>query len=138
MWGNMIGLLPIILLVVWPLLSSIFSGLAPSPPAAPSMAFDAPPPPLYTLERTMPNFKVKYYLNPADVQAYTPSKLSTLDKKAEVLLVQQLRIKCENEMAHKQQLQYAAQGWFFPDPAKMELANDYDMEACRRLNSLGL
>jgi DnaJ family protein B protein 12 len=138
MWSTIIGLLPIILLVVWPILSSIFSGISSSTPSAPSMAFDAPHPPLYTMERTMPNFKVKYYLNPADIQSYSPSKLSTLDKKAEVLLVQQLRIKCENEMAHKQQLRNAAQGWFFPDPAKMELANDYQMEACRRLNSLGL
>jgi DnaJ family protein B protein 12 len=136
--STIIGVLPLIILVVVPLLSSIFSGITSATPSAPSMAFDVPHPPLYTMERTMPNFKVKYYLNPADVESYNPSKLSTLDKRAEVLLVQELRIKCENEMAHKQQLQNAAQGWFFPDPAKMELANHYDMEACRRLRSLGL
>ena len=105
-------------------------------PSAPSMVFDAPHPPLYTMERTMPNYKVKYYLNPADVESYNPAKLSTLDKEAEVLLVRQLRINCENEKAHVQELRNAAQGWFFPDPAKMEVANDYKMEACRRLNSL--
>ena len=138
MWSTIIGLLPILLLVVWPILSSIFSGLASSTPATPSMAFDEPHPPLYTMERTMPHFKVKYYLNPADVHAYNPSKLSSLDKRAEVVLVQQLRLKCENEMAHKQQLQNAAQGWFFQDPDKMEVANTFDMPACNRLNSLGV
>jgi DnaJ family protein B protein 12 len=55
------------------MLSSIFSGLALSIPSTPSIAFDAPAPPLYTMERIMPNYKVKYYLNPADVQSYSPS-----------------------------------------------------------------
>lgn len=137
-WSNLIGLLPILLLVVWPLLSSIFSGFTSAGPATPSMVFDQPHPPLYTMERTMPNYKVKYYLNPIDIAQYTPSKLHSLDRKAEVLLVQQLRNRCESEMQHKQQLRDAAQGWFFPDPDKMEVANAYEMPACRRLNSLRL
>ncbi|KAL1839822.1 hypothetical protein VTJ49DRAFT_1101 [Mycothermus thermophilus] len=67
-WSNFVGLLPILLLFGWPILSSIFSGLfTSSPPPTPSMAFDEPNPPLYTMERTMPNFGVKYYVNPADV-----------------------------------------------------------------------
>ncbi|KAL2175371.1 uncharacterized protein P884DRAFT_271642 [Thermothelomyces heterothallicus CBS 202.75] len=137
-WSNLVGYLPIILLLFWPVISSIFSGVFSSTPSTPSMVFDQPHPPLYTMERTMPHFKVKYYLNPADVHSYSQSKLSSLDKKAEVVLVQQLRLKCDNEMAHKQQLRNAAQGWFFQDPEKMELANTYDMPACRRLNSLGV
>ncbi|AEO71245.1 ae61672f-de9d-4e72-a859-720895c3240b [Thermothielavioides terrestris] len=138
-WSTLVGLLPILLLVIWPLLSSIFSGItSSSTPATPSMVFDDPHPPLYTVERTMPNLKVKYYLNPADIQSYSPSKLYSLDKKAEVLLVQQLRSRCESEMAHKRQLQEAAQGWFFPDPEKMEVANAYPMPACQRLNTLRL
>ncbi|KAL2131900.1 hypothetical protein VTI74DRAFT_4456 [Chaetomium olivicolor] len=135
-WSTIIGLLPILILLFWPILSSIFSGMASSTPATPSMAFDAPNPPLYTMERTMPRLKVKYYLNPVDVQSYSDSKLYSLDKKAEIILVQQLKLKCESEQQHKLQLQNAAQGWFRPDPEKMELANAYDMPACRRLKSL--
>lgn len=139
MWNTFVGMLPILVLVVWPLLSFIFSGFSwSSTPSTPSMVFDEPHPPLYTVERTMPNLNVRYYLNPAEIQSYSQSKLYSLDKKAEVVLVQQLRLKCENEMAHKQQLRNAAQGWFYQDPAKMELANSYDMPACRRLHSLGL
>jgi DnaJ family protein B protein 12 len=139
LWNTIVGLLPILLLFAWPILSSLFSTLfASTTPATPSMAFDEPNPPLYTMERTMPNLGVKYYVNPADVHSYSPSKLSSLDKRAEVVLVQQLRIRCENEMAHKQQLRNAAQGWFFQDPAKMELANAMDLPSCRRLNSLGV
>ncbi|EAQ86793.1 hypothetical protein CHGG_08046 [Chaetomium globosum CBS 148.51] len=137
-WTTIFGLLPILLLVVWPILSSIFSGISSSTPATPSMVFDEPHPPLYTMERTMPHFKVRYYLNPVDVHSYTPAKLASLDKRAEVVLVQQLRIKCENEVSHKQQLRNAAQGWFFQDPDKMEVAKAFDMPACNRLNSLGV
>ncbi|KAJ4306782.1 hypothetical protein N0V88_000149 [Collariella sp. IMI 366227] len=131
-WGTIIGLLPIFILLFWPIISSIFSGLAGSAPATPSMAFDAPNPPHYTMERTMPRLKVKYYLNPVDVQSYSDSKLYSLDKKAEIILVQQLRLKCESEQNHKLQLQQAAQGWFRPDPEKMEVANAFDMPASLR------
>lgn len=102
------------------------------------MVFDEPHPPLYTLERRMPNFGVPYYLNPRDVESYSQSKLYSLDKKAEVLLVQKLRVMCEEEMAHKQQLRNAAQGWIRPDPEKMEIANSYPMPACGRLKSMNL
>ncbi len=129
------GLLPILLLFIFPLLSSLFSG-GSSQPATPSMVFDQAHPPLYTMERTMPTFGVKYYLNPQEVQHYSASKLHTLDKKAELILVQQLRIKCEEEVTHKQRLREAAQGWFYQNPEKMEVANSFDMPACRRLKSL--
>ncbi|KAL2263870.1 hypothetical protein VTK26DRAFT_4666 [Humicola hyalothermophila] len=136
MWSTIIGLLPVLLLVFWPLLSSIFSAIIPSGPSTPSMAFEFPNPPTYTEGRTTPN-GVRYYVNPADIQSYSPSKLHTLDKNAEVLFIRGLRLKCEEEQSHRQQLRNEAQGWFFPDPAKMELANNYDMPACRRLKSFG-
>ena len=136
-WGTVMGLLPIILLFIFPLLSSIFEG-STSAPATPNIVFDAPHPPLYTLERTMPTLGTKYYLNPADVDKYTPSKMHTLDKKAEVILVQQLKVKCEDEVDHKRKLKEQAQGWFYQDPEKMAVANRYETPSCRRLNRLGL
>ncbi|KAK1836076.1 hypothetical protein QBC39DRAFT_326672 [Podospora conica] len=139
-WGTIMGLLPILLLFVFPLLSSLFSegGTFTSTPSTPNLVFDQPHPPLYTLERKMPTLGTKYYLNPADVATYTPSKLHTLDKKAEVILVQQLRVKCEDEAEHKRKLKEQAQGWFYQDPEKMAVASRYEMPSCRRLNRLGL
>jgi DnaJ family protein B protein 12 len=137
-WGTIMGLLPILLLFVFPLLSSLFSEGGTSTPSTPNIVFDQPHPPLYTLERQMPTLGTKYYLNPADVAAYTPSKMHTLDKKAEVILVQQLRMKCEDEVDHKRKLTEQAQGWFYQDPEKMAVANRYEMPSCRRLNRLGL
>ncbi|KAK0704884.1 DnaJ domain-containing protein [Lasiosphaeris hirsuta] len=135
LFSTIMGLLPILLLFIFPLLSSMFSG-GTSQSSTPSMVFDHPHPPLYTLERTMPTFGSKYYLNPQEVQSFTQSKLHTLDKKAEVILIQQLRLKCEDEIAHRDKLREAAQGWFYQNPEKMEVANSFDMPACRRMKSL--
>ncbi|KAL1844752.1 hypothetical protein VTK73DRAFT_1853 [Phialemonium thermophilum] len=131
------GLLPILLLFIFPLLSSLFSG-STSQPAAPTMVFDSPLPPLYTQERTMPNLKTKYYVNPKDVEQYSNYKLNQLDKTAEVTLVRRLKTECENEMLHKQRLREAAQGWFFQDPEKMELAEKMEMPNCKRLKKMGI
>ncbi|KAK3361071.1 hypothetical protein B0T24DRAFT_122546 [Lasiosphaeria ovina] len=133
LFSTLMGVLPILLLFIFPLLSSLFSGSSPA--VAPSMTFDAPHAP-YTQERTMPNFGVKYYLNPKDVNTYNDHKLHALDKKAEVILVQRLRVMCEDENLHKQKLREEAQGWFYQDPDKMEVANSMDMPSCRRLKSL--
>ena len=129
------GLLPILLLFIFPLLSSLFGGSS-SQPAAPNMAFDSPQPPLYTHERVMPNVKAKYYVNPNDIAQYSSYKLNQLDKTAEVLLVRRLKTECEHEMLHKQRLREAAQGWFFQDMEKMEMAERLDMPSCRRLKKL--
>lgn len=129
------GLLPILLLFIFPLISSLFSG--PAQPPAPSMVFDTPQPPLYTKERTIPEIGVKYYVNPNDIAHYSGYKLGQLDKTAEVTLVRQLRVGCEREMLHQQRLREAAQGWFFQDPDKMAQADNYKMPNCKRLMKLG-
>lgn len=129
------GLLPVLLLFILPLLSSLFSGET-AVPSAPTMVFDHPHPPLYTLERTIPAFGTKYYVNPADVNNYTPAKLHKLDKTAQVIFVRQLNNACEEEMAHKRRLEEAAQGFWYTDQEKMAVAKAYDMKMCRRLQTL--
>ncbi|KAK4204698.1 hypothetical protein QBC40DRAFT_249770 [Triangularia verruculosa] len=136
MLGTMLGLLPIIILFIFPIISSIFSGLTQiATPATPSMVFDSPYQG-YSVERTMPNYNTKYYLKKSDIKGYTPQKFNWLDKQAEVVFVQQLRIECEKEMQKRQELKDQATGWFSYDQKKMEVANNYPMPQCRRLNSL--
>jgi DnaJ family protein B protein 12 len=130
------GLLPILLLFIFPILTSLFSG-GSSPPAVPSMVFDYPQPPVFTLERTMPTIDAKYYVNPDDVAQYSKYKLSQLDKTAEITLVGRVRVECEHEMLHKQRLREAAQGWFFQDPDKMAMAEKVEMPNCKRLQTFG-
>jgi DnaJ homolog subfamily B member 12 len=102
------------------------------------MHFDSPVPPRYIFERTIPNLKVKYYVNPQDVAQYSEAKLRQLDRSAEVNFVRQLNIRCENEKAHQRQLVEDAQGWFFQDADKMDVARNFDLTSCKRLRKLGL
>jgi DnaJ family protein B protein 12 len=133
--STIMGLLPILLLFIFPLISSLFSG--PAQPAAPHIVFDSPQPPQYTKERTIPDLGVKYYVDPNDIAQFSNYKLGQLDKTAEVTLVRQLRVECEREMLHQQRLRDAAQGWFFQDPDKMAMADNLKMPNCKRLMKLG-
>lgn len=135
LFNTLIGLLPIIFLFLFPLLSSLFGGS--SVPAGPRMVFDAPEFP-YTMQRVTPKLGVKYFVNPAEVNKYTKPQLKQLDTTAEVGLVRHLRAECENEMAYKQRLYDEAQGWFTQDPDKKAVADRFDAASCSRLTKMGV
>lgn len=101
------------------------------------MVYDNPAHP-YTKERKTPNLNVQYYVNPDEVAQYNDGKLNKLDRTAELNLVRHLKAECENEMIYRQRLRDAAQGWFYQDPEKMELAEAYTMPSCERLHTLGI
>lgn len=130
------SLLPLIIIFVLPLLSSLFSS-ATSGVAGPSMRFDGPVPP-HTMHRLTPRLKVDYFLNPVDVDQYTPHKFSQLDNRAETNYVQQLDVGCEHEKDMRQRLINEAQGWFMPDQVKLTKAKNMVMKDCRRLEELGV
>lgn len=134
--STIMGILPLVILFVLPVLSSLFSSLG-STPAGPVMRFDGPVPP-HTLHRLTPRLKVDYYLNPADVDQYTPHKFSQLDSKAETSYVQQLNLGCEQELDTRQRLINDAQGWFMPDTVKMNQARNMVLKDCRRLEEMGM
>ncbi|KAI4207190.1 MAG: hypothetical protein LQ346_000684 [Caloplaca aetnensis] len=73
------NLLPLLILFVFPLLSSIFSSSSPS---GPSIRFNTPEPP-YVMQRTTPRLRVDYFLNPAEVEDYSNRNFRDLDRKAE-------------------------------------------------------
>jgi DnaJ family protein B protein 12 len=82
--------------------------------------------------------KLDYYLNPTEIDGWTPSQLSRLDSKAEINYVQELNIQCQSEQNQKQDLVNQAQGWFYQDAEKMHQARTMEMKACRRLDALGI
>ncbi|PHH89306.1 hypothetical protein CDD83_6318 [Cordyceps sp. RAO-2017] len=133
---NIIGLLPIILFFILPLLSSLFSG-GSSSASTPRMVYDHPQHP-YTQGRVTPSLKVHYFVDPADVSSYSQSKFSQLDRSAEINLVRHLRNECENEMVYQQQLRHDAVGWFYQDVDKMAQAEALKMPSCERMKSLGI
>jgi DnaJ family protein B protein 12 len=130
------GLLPLIILFILPLLSSLFSG-SDSTSAGPFMRFDRAVAP-QTQHRLTPRLKVDYYVNPTDVEHYTPNKFSQLDKKAEIQFINQLNIGCEQELDARQRLVNEAQGWFMQDVDKMQRAKEMEMKSCKRLDSMGV
>ncbi|PKS07041.1 hypothetical protein jhhlp_005638 [Lomentospora prolificans] len=134
---TIIGLLPILIFFLIPLLNSIFSGSGTTQPSGPRMVFDQPMPP-YTEKRQTPNFKVDYFVNPVDIQSYSKNKLSQLDKTAESNLLRVLRSDCESEYRTKQRMIDEAHGWIFPDQKKLETANAYEMPTCKRLEKMGV
>lgn len=128
------SLLPIIILFIFPMISSLFSG-ATTGPSTPAMAFEQAIPP-YTMARKMPNVKVNYYVNPNDVRHYSASKLYNLDQRAEHIFVQQLHQQCEREMTEKRRLIEEAQGWFRTDKEKLAKAERFETPACIRIKNL--
>lgn len=134
MWSTLMSLLPIIVLFIFPMISSLFSG-ATSGASTPSMAFEQAKPP-YTMARKMPNVKINYYVNPNDVRHYSASKLYNLDQKAELIFAQSLQQQCEREMTEKRRLMEEAQGWFTTDQEKLAKAERYETPACIRIKTL--
>ncbi|CAM1510599.1 Fc.00g009340.m01.CDS01 [Cosmosporella sp. VM-42] len=132
---TLLGLLPILLFFILPLITSLWSGSSSS--TGPRMVYDNPLHP-YTEGRTTPNLGVEYFVNPAEVAKFSNGKLNQLDQKAELNLVRHLRTECENEYMYKQRLRDAAQGWFYQDADKMEVAEQYTMPSCDRLQNLGI
>src|SRR4051794_24320604 len=63
--SSLSNLLPLLILFLLPIISSLFSPSTPTP-AGPSFRFDSPSPP-HTMHRTTPRLKVNYYLNPEEV-----------------------------------------------------------------------
>lgn len=126
------SLLPLLLLFILPLLSSLFSGSGSS---GPSLRFDAAVPP-HTQPHTSSNLGVDYFVNPADVHSYNARQWKDLDSVAEKKYIGQLNVECEWETNRRQRLANEAQGFFFTDQIKMDKARRMEMPNCRRLNEL--
>jgi len=132
--STLFSLLPLFILFVLPLLSSMFGG---SEPTQPSMRFDGPKPP-HTLQRTSSHSKTDYFINPAEVDGYTTHQFSKLDQSAEVAYIKTLRISCDVEVDQQTRLMQDAQGWFSQDADKMQEARELPMASCKKLSELGL
>lgn len=131
--GFLSNLLPLIILFILPLLSSLFSS---SMPSGPSINFQPGPP--NTMHHVSQYLNVDYYLNPTEVANYNERKMKDLDRKAESQYITHLRYECQVEQRYRNRMIEEAQGWFFPDMDKIRRADDYDMKSCRRLDSFGI
>ncbi len=132
--SSLIGLLPLLILFVIPLLNSLFGG--GSLPSGPKVYFNGPEQP-HTLHRQTRHHTIDYWVNPSEVSDFTANKFHNLDNRAEQLYTRVLNVECEREMNTRQALINEAQGWFFQDPEKMQQARSMPMRSCKKLNSMG-
>lgn len=86
------SLLPLLLLFIIPLLSSLFSGAAPT---YPSVRFENTSP--FTQKHVSTKLKVDYFVNPKDTADYTPRNWRDLSGHVENTYVQKLGTQCEWE-----------------------------------------
>ncbi|KAI5288298.1 hypothetical protein KEM54_005319 [Ascosphaera aggregata] len=132
--AQLLQLLPLLILVIFPLISSLFST---GEPAGPSVRYNSPSPP-HTVHRVTPKLKIDYYLNPAEVSKLDKRGLYSLDQKVEVNYVSQLRSQCQMEVNAREKLIMDAQGWFFQDTEKMQRARELELKSCKKLEQLGV
>jgi DnaJ family protein B protein 12 len=125
-------LLPLILLFVLPLLSSLFSS---GSNYGPSFRSDRAVNP-HTKKLVTPKFKVNYWVNPNDYADLSRRQKSDLEHRVEVKYVSDLSYTCTAEQEQQTQLMQDAQGWFSIDEQLMNKARNLPMRACKRLQEV--
>ena len=128
------NLLPLLIIFILPLLSTLFSS-EKFGSSGPKFRFDTPAPPM-TYHRTSGRLGVKYFVDPREVVDFSSKKWIGLDQRVEVALVGQLRGECEEETERRERLVERARGWFYTDEEMMDRARGMEMRACRRLDEL--
>ncbi|KAK9464454.1 DnaJ domain-containing protein [Lipomyces arxii] len=132
----LIQLLPLILLFLVPILSSLFDSGSSSENTKARFEFTPSPP--YTAERYTPKYHVPFYVNPKDIADLTDRRLSLLDQRAENTYVRMLQNKCDLEFEIRQRKLDDSQGWFFVNQEKYDAAKSMKLESCDRLKTMGL
>ena len=133
MWRVIQGILPLLILFVLPVLSSLFSG---SGSPGPSLRFDSAVPP-HTMQRTTSQLKIPYFINPRDVEDYTNKHWRDLDKVAESKYIEQLSKECEWEQSERQREIWESHGLFFTDHDRIKRVRAKVLQSCQKLNSHG-
>ena len=130
----LLNLLPLLILFVFPLLSSL---LASSPPPGPDL-YDSPDPP-HSMKRTSkPRALYTYYVDPNEVPDYRSKDWLELDKQVEIKYINQLQFECSREQQVQNKMVQDAQGFFFPDKDKLAKAKRFEKKSCDKLRGHGI
>lgn len=131
------NLMPLLLLFILPLLSSLFGG-SDSTSNYPKFSVDNPRPPTYTAQHISHSLGVPYYVEPKVANSYTSKEWRKLDKVVEQQLARSLNYECTKEIEEREDLARQAQGWFSTDQVLMDRAQNMEMKACRRMQRYGM
>lgn len=129
-------LMPLIVLFGFSVLSSLFSsGESVFGSSTPSYSFEKQTP--YTVPRYTPTHKIKFYVNPTQVEGLSAHNLGQLDKKAEVAYIRTLRDNCELEYQDRERKMNDAYGFFSIDKKAYNAAKNMRLENCENLQKYG-
>lgn len=137
LWGQILSILPIALLLGFPLIVSLFTG-SDSTPSLPKFRFDAKGP--FKHEMRTSRFDFPFYVRESEVSKLSPRDLRKLQQTAENSYVNSIRSGCTREYMERQQMMNDAIGFLglTRDEKKWQEASDMEMPACELLDSLGI
>lgn len=145
--STFIQLLPLIILFIFPILSSLFSELGSGTGKSqfPDVRFEKIHP--FTHQRFTPRHHVPYWVSPKELKQFGMSasdkgssvdrKLREMDRRAETRYVSALQGECRVEMGEQQREIEDAMGWFWADGERARKARERRLPACERLRELG-
>ncbi|KAF2673721.1 DnaJ-domain-containing protein [Microthyrium microscopicum] len=128
--NTLFQLLPLLLLFVLPLLSSLFSG---SSAYGPTFRTDQSVSP-HTKKLVSTTISQPYWVNPNDFEGLSKSQRKDLNHKAEIRIVTETRNRCQFERQEQEELFQEAQGWFSTDEVKFAKAKALPMKNCKKIN----
>ena len=128
------NLLPLIVLFVLPMLSTLLSGTGISGPEIRDFKDYR-----FTKQRTSrPRGIHKYWLDPNQVSEYTEKKFHDLDRQVETRYIQNLQYDCRDKKEQRNRMIQEAQGIFFTDHARVDRARKMKLPSCDKLREHGL
>lgn len=126
--------LPILLFLLVPLLSSLFSESS----SVPDYSFNRDR--TFNMERKTPKYNIPFYVSEKYIskKQLTKKQLRNFDYKVENVYVQDRRSKCSREQILKNEMMEDAQGWFSTDYDKLKQAENMPMPNCQELRKMSL
>lgn len=140
----LINLLPLILFLALPMLSSLFGGSSSGTSTwggssfrPPQFNLDKPLPPKLTTARVSKPLGVEYFYDAAGPAAsFERKEWSSFDFAAERAAVGVVSNACRDERKRQQDMLDNAMGWFLVDQEAVTRARNLPMPGCERLNAL--
>lgn len=133
LFNSLKQLLPILLFLFIPLLSSFFSESS-------TQDYSFVKTKSYNVERQTPRYKIPYFVNDKFItkKNLSDKQLRNFDSKIESIFIQEKRSKCSKEQILKNEMMDDAQGWFFTDFEKLKRAESMPMPNCQILRQMDL
>ncbi|KAK8439938.1 Chaperone protein dnaJ [Candidozyma auris] len=129
-WDTIMQILPLIIIILGMLLSTLFAEDTPDFSFSKTSKFN--------VQRKTPVHNIPFYVKPGFTKDISDRQLKNFDKKVEASYIRDTQNNCAREQIKRNDLMEDAQGWFFTDQRKLEQAEKMPMPNCRKLRDMGI